>query len=55
MDTVYSDVAAIDDGSMCTQLYVGTKLTLTDVYGMKTEKQHVNVSILVFKQLTLGW
>jgi hypothetical protein len=42
MDTVYSDVAAINDGSICAQLYVGTKSTVTDVYGMKTEKQLVN-------------
>ena len=42
MDTVYSDVAAIDDGSTCAQIYVGTKSTVTDVYGMRTEKQLVN-------------
>jgi hypothetical protein len=42
MDTVYSNVASIDEGSMCAQVYVGTKLTVTDVYGMKNEKQLVN-------------
>jgi hypothetical protein len=42
MDTVYSDVPAIDDGSTCAQLYVGTLTTVADVYGMKSEKQLVN-------------
>jgi hypothetical protein len=42
MDTVYSDVVAIDDGSTCAQVYVSTKSTVTDVYGMKNEKQLVN-------------
>jgi hypothetical protein len=42
MDTVFSDVTSIDDGSTCAQLYVGTKSTVTDVYGMKSEKQLVN-------------
>jgi hypothetical protein len=32
MDTVFSDVTSIDDGSTCAQLYVG----------MKSEKQLVN-------------
>jgi hypothetical protein len=41
-DTVYSDTPAIDDGSTSAQLYFGTKSTLTDVYGMKTDKQFVN-------------
>ena len=42
MDTVFSEVPAIDDGSTCAQLYVGTKSTVSDVYGMKSEKQLVN-------------
>ena len=42
MDTVYSDVPAIDDGSTCAQLYVGTKSMVADVYGMKSEKQLVS-------------
>jgi hypothetical protein len=41
MDTVYSDEPAIDDSSTCAQLYVGTKCTVADVYGMKSEKQLV--------------
>jgi hypothetical protein len=42
MDTVYSDIPAIDDGSTCAQLYVGTLTTVADVYGMKSKKQLVN-------------
>jgi hypothetical protein len=42
MDTVYSDKPAIDNSSTCAQLYVGTKSTVADVYGMKSEKQLVN-------------
>ena len=42
-DSVYSDTPAVDDGSTCAQLFVGTKKTLvTHVYGMKTDKQYVN-------------
>ena len=41
-DTVYSDTPAMDDGSTCAQLFVGTKTLVTDVYGMKTDKQFVN-------------
>ena len=41
-DTVFSDVAAIDDGSMAAQIFVGRESLVTDVYGVKTEKQFVN-------------
>ena len=41
-DTVYSDVPAIDGGETCAQIFVGTETFVTDVYGMKTEKQFVN-------------
>ena len=41
-DTFYSDVPAVDDGSTSAQLFFGTKSTVTDVYGMKTDKQFVN-------------
>ena len=34
-DTVFSDVPAVDDGSKCAQLFVGTKSLVADVYGMK--------------------
>ena len=41
-DTVYSDVPAIDDGSIMAQTFVGTKSMVTDVFGMKTDKQFIN-------------
>ena len=41
-DTIYSDTPAIDDGSKIAQLYVGRSTLVTDVYGIKTEKQFVN-------------
>ena len=41
-DTVCSDATAVDDGSTCAQFFVGTKNLVTDVYGMKTDKQFVN-------------
>ena len=41
-DTVYSDVPAIDDGSMAAQIFVGRKSLVTDAYGVKTDKQFVN-------------
>ena len=40
--TIYSDTAAIDDGSTCSQLFVGTKSLVSDVYGMKTNRNFVN-------------
>ena len=33
--TIYSDTSAIDDGFTCYQLFVGTKLLVSDVYSMK--------------------
>ena len=41
-DTVYSDTPAIDNGAKVAQIFVGTESLVTDVYGMKTEKQFVN-------------
>jgi hypothetical protein len=41
-DTVFSDTPAIDGGETCAQIFVGTETLVTDVYGMKTEKQFVN-------------
>jgi len=38
-DTVYADTPAIDDGSTCAQIFVGRESLVTDVYGMKTDKQ----------------
>ena len=41
-DTVFSDTPAVDDGSMCAQLFVGHKSLVADVYGMKTDGEFVN-------------
>ena len=41
-DTFYCDTPAVDDGSTCAQLFVGTKTLLTDVYELKSDKQFVN-------------
>jgi hypothetical protein len=41
-DTVYSDTPAIDSGATQAQFYVGTETYVTDVYGMKTDKEFVN-------------
>ena len=42
-NTVYSKTPEIDDGSTCAQLFIGTKTLITDVNGMKSDKQFVNV------------
>jgi hypothetical protein len=39
---VYSDVPAIYDGSTAAVIFVGTNTQVTDVYGIKTDKQCVN-------------
>jgi hypothetical protein len=41
-DTIYADIPAVDDGATQAQVFFGTKTTVTDVYGMKTDKQFVN-------------
>jgi hypothetical protein len=41
-DIVYADVPAINDGSIAAVLFVGTDTQVTDVYGIKTDKQFVN-------------
>ena len=41
-DTVYSDTPAVDDGSTVAQIFVGTETLVTDIYGIKTDKQFVN-------------
>jgi hypothetical protein len=41
-DTVYSDTPAINSGTTQAQFYVGTETYVTDVYGMKTDKEFVN-------------
>jgi hypothetical protein len=41
-DTIYSDTPAIDGGETHAQLFVGTESLVTDIQGMKTDKQFVN-------------
>jgi hypothetical protein len=41
-DTVFSDMPAIDGGETMAQIFVGTKTLVTDVEGMKAEKQFIN-------------
>jgi hypothetical protein len=41
-DIVYSDVPNIHDGSTAAVIFVGTSTHVTDVYGIKTNKQFVN-------------
>ena len=41
-DTGYSDTPAIGGGETAAQLFVGRDSLVSDVYGLKTEKQFVN-------------
>jgi hypothetical protein len=41
-DIVYADVSAINDGSIAAVIFVGSDTQVTDVYGIKTDKQFVN-------------
>jgi hypothetical protein len=41
-DIVYSDSPAIDDGSATAVIFVGLNTHVTDVYGIKTDKQFIN-------------
>ncbi|HSN66994.1 MAG TPA: hypothetical protein VLS94_10155, partial [Fusibacter sp.] len=41
-DTVYLDVPAINDVSMCAQFFVERDSLVCDIYGMKTDKEFVN-------------
>ena len=41
-DTIQSYTPSIDDGYTFSQLFVGTKSLVSDVYGMKKDKQFVN-------------
>ena len=41
-DIVYSDTPAIADGSTAAVLFVGADTQVTDIYGIKTDKQFVN-------------
>ena len=37
-ENIYSDTPAIDDGSTCAHMFIGTKSIVLDVYGMKIDK-----------------
>lgn len=41
-DIVYADVPAVDDGSTAAVIFVGVDTQVTDVYGIKTDRQFVN-------------
>jgi hypothetical protein len=41
-DIVDSNLPAIDDDSIAAVLFVGTDTQVTDVYGIKTDKQFIN-------------
>ena len=41
-DTIYSDTPAIDNGSKIAQFFVGRNSLVSDVYGIKSEKEFVN-------------
>jgi hypothetical protein len=41
-DTIYSDVAAVDNGRFRAQLFVGCKTFVSDVYIMQTESNFLN-------------
>jgi hypothetical protein len=41
-DTVFSDTPAIDDGSICAQLFVGRTTLFSEAYGMKNGKEFVS-------------
>ena len=40
-DTVYSNTPAVDSGVTAAQIFVGCESMVTDVYGVKTDKQFV--------------
>jgi hypothetical protein len=39
---VYPDIPAIDDGSIAAVIFVGTKTQVTDIHGIKSDRQFVN-------------
>ena len=41
-DYVYTDVPAVDDGSMGAQIFVGTESKASDAQGLKSPNQFVN-------------
>jgi hypothetical protein len=42
IDTVHSDTPAIDGGETCAQIFVGTEMLVTNLHGMKIDKQFIN-------------
>ena len=40
-DTVYSDTPAVNSGATSAQVFIGTQTLVTDVYGMKSDKEFV--------------
>jgi hypothetical protein len=41
-DYIYADTPAIDDGATAAVLFVGTETLVTDIYGVKNDRQFVN-------------
>jgi len=41
-DTVYSDTPAVDSGAIAAQIFVGTESMVTDIYGIKSDKEFIN-------------
>ena len=41
-DTVYSNTPAVDSGTTSAQVFVGTQTLVTDVHGMKSDKEFVS-------------
>ena len=41
-DTIYSNIPAIDDGSTSAQIFIETETLVTDICGMKIDKQFAN-------------
>ena len=42
-DTIFSDTQAINDGSTMAQFFVGRDTLVCDAYGIKTQKQFINI------------
>ena len=42
-DTFFADVAAVDDGSVAAQLFVGRNSLVTNIYGMKSDSEFVRM------------
>ena len=41
-NTVFANTPTIDDCSKCAQVFIGAKTFVSDVYGMKSDKQFIN-------------